>query len=165
MGYKLEYIIEEELKTFVLQKDLISVGKLDDNDLVLRDTAISRRHFSLEKVLDGFRIIDLNSTNGTFVNGSRIKEYKLKLDDEISIGRIHLKFTLAEEDVNINEIDDQKISMVIPLGDELNHDKEIYKKDIDVFTSLTELGKELISSSCIDTTFEKVGNLYIFFYN
>jgi len=175
VGYKLEYIIEEELKTFVLQKDLISVGKLDDNDLVLRDTAISRRHFSLEKVLDGFRIIDLNSTNGTFVNGSRIKEYKLKLDDEISIGRIHLKFTLAEEDVNINEIDDQKISMVIPLGDELNHDKEIYKKDIDVFTSLTELGKELISSSCIDTTFEKVGNLifdfinpknlYIFFYN
>ena len=177
MEYKLEYNFEDEHKVFSLNKELISVGKLEDNDLVLKDTAISRRHFNLEKVFNGYKLVDLNSTNGTFVNGKRTKEHQLKLGDDISIGRTHLKYTYIEKEVNYNEIDDQKISMVIPLGEELNHtnNEKIEKEDIELFTSLTGLGKELISSSSIETTFEKVGdlifdyinpkNLYIFSYN
>jgi len=175
--YKLEFIINGVLKDFYLDKNLISIGKLEDNALVLKDSAISRRHFSLEKTTDGFKLIDLNSTNGTFVNGKRVKEIILKPNDEITVGRTHLKYLYDEKETHYNEIDDQKISMIIPLMDDLNskREKTVEKKDLELFADLTNLGKELISSSSIETTFEKAGelifdfinpmHLYIFSYN
>jgi len=165
--YKLEYIINGVLKVFELDKKFISVGKLEDNDLVLKDNAISRRHFSLIKNNNGYSIKDLGSTNGTLVNGTIIKEIALKINDEISAGRTHLKFLPVGKDISYNVVDDQKISMIIPLVDDLNSKKkeQIEKYDIGLFTSLTELGKELISSSSIETTFEKAGELIFSFIN
>ncbi len=167
MEYKLEYIINDELRVFHVNKDITSVGKLESNDLVLKDSAISRKHFQLVKSNEGLKVVDLNSTNGTFVNGKRIKDILLQSNDDISAGRTHLKLIQIEEDINYSEVEDQKISMIIPLMDEIKHKKkaEIEEEDIDLFTSLTELGKDLISSSSIETTFDKVGNLIFDFIN
>ncbi len=177
MEYKLEYIINDELKVYFLNKEIVSVGKFASNDLVLKDNAISRKHFVFEKNYEGYKIVDQKSTNGIFVNGKRIVERQLQMGDDISVGRTHLKFIADEKEVNYSESDDQKISMVIPLMDDLIHKKNetIKREDLDLFTSLTDLGKELISSSSIENTFEKVADLifdfikpkhlYFFSYN
>ena len=61
--------IQSELgKRLVLQKDVTSIGRDRDNDIVLDSDSVSRRHAKLEHRDGYFYVIDLDSTNGTFVN-------------------------------------------------------------------------------------------------
>jgi hypothetical protein len=71
----------------------VRVGRADDNDLVLADPEVSRHHARLE--LDGksWRAIDLGSTNGTWVNGERLKTATITAGDEVAFGSI--RYTVA----------------------------------------------------------------------
>jgi ABC-type multidrug transport system ATPase subunit len=71
----------------------ITIGRLPDNDLVVDDMLVSRRHAELRSGDAGWKIIDLNSPNGTFVNGQRVHEAGVGPDDIIGIGRalLHLR--------------------------------------------------------------------------
>ena len=177
MEYKLEYIINEEVNTFYLNKDLITVGKLSGNDLQLDDNSVSRNHCKFVRAKNAYKIIDLGSTNGTYVNGKRITEKKLELGDNITIGRTILKFLSVTRKESFTDVDDQKISMVIPLSDQLlvKEEKKIEVGKLNFLASLTALGKDLIASTTLEDSFEQIGNLifdslepqrlYIFFYN
>lgn len=161
MNYKLEYLANDELQTFYLNKKNIILGKLSKNDLQINDTTVSRNHCKFIKTKNSYKIIDLNSTNGTFVNGKIINEKILNVGDNIAIGKTILKFLAASEKENYYESDDQKISMIIPLSEELKVEKGEKKETnkLNLLTSLTELGKNLIASSTLEETFEKVGQL------
>jgi ABC-type multidrug transport system ATPase subunit/pSer/pThr/pTyr-binding forkhead associated (FHA) protein len=71
----------------------IVVGRLPDNDIVLDDLLVSRRHAELTRVGDTWRLRDLGTGNGTFLNGRRITEAELTPDDVIGIGRTLLRLT------------------------------------------------------------------------
>jgi Protein of unknown function (DUF3662)/FHA domain len=62
------------------------VGRADDNDLVLPDAGVSRRHARLEPddTGRGWRVVDLQSTNGTWVNGCRVKQAVISPGDELA---------------------------------------------------------------------------------
>ncbi|MEJ2484719.1 MAG: FHA domain-containing protein [Anaerolineales bacterium] len=78
-------LVEEEI-TFG-PKNVIQIGRDADNDLVLNIPQVSRFHAQLEKVGQRYKLTDLGSTNGTFVNGERITgEVWLHQDDSIRIG-------------------------------------------------------------------------------
>lgn len=161
MNYKLEYFVNDEWETFYLNKKTITLGKLSKNDLQINDSTISRNHCKFIKAKNIYKIIDLNSTNGTFVNGKIINEKILNVGDNIAIGKTILKFLAAPKKEDYYDLDDQKISMVIPLSEELKVEKEkkLEFNKLNLLTSLTKLGKNLISSSSIEETFEKVGQL------
>ena len=63
------------------------LGRSIDNHLVLEDSAVSRKHAVLTDAEEGFYLKDLNSSNGTFVNGISVKEALLKNGDILQIGR------------------------------------------------------------------------------
>jgi len=84
-----------------LDKNLIKVGKRESNDLVIPDKAVSRNHFEIEYQSDSFLLRDLSSTNGTFLNGSRVKEAYLAPGDVIRIGNTNLEFVAFDEKVQI----------------------------------------------------------------
>ncbi len=66
----------------------LRIGRIPDNDLVLRDLDVSRHHAELRKSAGGaYEIVDLGSHNGTFVNGRRISSAVLSESDIVSIGR------------------------------------------------------------------------------
>ncbi|HXG28202.1 MAG TPA: FHA domain-containing protein [Nevskiales bacterium] len=75
-----------------LDKERITIGRRDDNDVRLEDGATSGHHATIITVLNDSFLQDLNSTNGTFVNGKRIQKHALRTGDIITIGRTRLEY-------------------------------------------------------------------------
>ena len=78
-------------------KDIVSIGRRDFNDLQLQDQRrlISSRHAEIRKKGNNFMVVDVGSKNGTQLNGQRIdvgKEYPLKQGDQINIGDFLIEF-------------------------------------------------------------------------
>ncbi len=71
----------------------VRVGRAGDNDLVLADPEVSRHHARLELDGQGWRAIDLGSTNGTWVNGVRLNAATIVAGDEVAFGSI--RYTVA----------------------------------------------------------------------
>ncbi|MGH3052751.1 MAG: FHA domain-containing protein [Gaiellaceae bacterium] len=72
----------------------ISIGRAEDNDVALEgDEFASSHHARVESNREGVWVLDLNSTNGTFVNGSRLDgRRRLREGDVVQIGETELKF-------------------------------------------------------------------------
>ena len=66
----------------------VSIGATDANDLVFPEPQVSRNHAVLARRGRHIEIVDLNSENGTFVNGLRVERQVLKHDDRIGLGRV-----------------------------------------------------------------------------
>jgi DNA-binding NtrC family response regulator len=83
------------------QKDLphtgAVVGSSPDCDLVLTDTAVSRRHFEILPGEDGFTLRDLGSKNGTLLGGMLLHEVTLTAGADIQVGQSRLRFTILDE--------------------------------------------------------------------
>ena len=81
------------LGTHDLDEDKLIVGRSDDCDITIDNLAISRHHLIIEKVGGVYKVNDLDSNNGTFVNGQRITEpAALNFGDEIGVGKHVLVF-------------------------------------------------------------------------
>ena len=84
-------------RTLPLDRDRFTVGRSSASELCYpEDAGLSRQHLALEKVGETWTVRDLNSKNGTFVNGNRITEpYSLGPDDRVTAG--HLTISFAEK--------------------------------------------------------------------
>lgn len=72
----------------------ISIGRYPDNDVVLPEDEVSRHHAEVRRLDGGFHVVDLNSLNGTKVNGSGVTDRRLEDGDVIQIGVHSLRFEL-----------------------------------------------------------------------
>jgi pSer/pThr/pTyr-binding forkhead associated (FHA) protein len=75
-----------------LLQEQTSIGRSRDNTIHLADERVSRRHARINLEQGTFVIRDLDSANGTFVNGQRIQRHRLRSGDEIRIGDTRLRF-------------------------------------------------------------------------
>ena len=83
---------------YEIKKGRITVGR-GDADLIIKDPKVSRKHFSLEIwSRDIVYIQDLASTNGTYLNGTKITKTRLKHGDVIQVGDTRLRFVMKEAD-------------------------------------------------------------------
>ena len=78
-------------RTFELNVDRTTVGRVEENTFQIADASVSSRH--AEILLQGSELLirDLNSTNGTFINGEKISESVLKLGQTLRFGQVELK--------------------------------------------------------------------------
>ena len=80
-------------RSCVVDRDVVTVGKLPGCDLVLSDPTVSRRHFSICRAPGGrWRVVDLGSTNGTFVDGARIQEAPIEAGRVLVAGKVEIVF-------------------------------------------------------------------------
>jgi DNA-binding NtrC family response regulator len=86
---------------FVVGGDVVRIGKATDNDLVISDETVSRNHFEIVRDGKGYLVRDLQSTNGTFLDGAEIKEAYLRAGSVVGAGAVELKFTPFEERIEI----------------------------------------------------------------
>jgi diguanylate cyclase (GGDEF)-like protein len=95
--------VQSELgRCYALDKDVTTIGRGRDNDIVLPSDCVSRRHSRLERRSDHLFIVDLTSTNGTFVNDApRVsKEQALARGDQLRIGDTIFKY-LSGSDIEL----------------------------------------------------------------
>lgn len=90
----------------------ITLGRSKRADIYIDDDKLSRVHAKITRVGMGYRLIDLNSRNGTYVNGMRILEHPLSSFDTISLGRSKIKFLI--HDIMIQEQGRQAATQILP---------------------------------------------------
>jgi pSer/pThr/pTyr-binding forkhead associated (FHA) protein len=79
-------------EVFPLGKELTNIGRKLDNHIVIQDPRVSRNHAQIRVVDDQYILLDLNSTGGTTVNGSKISKSVLYSGDAISLAGVNMKF-------------------------------------------------------------------------
>lgn len=77
---------------FVLTKEVNTAGRHPESDIFLDDITVSRRHAEIVRQPNGYRITDMGSLNGTYINKLRVEEADLNSGDEILIGKFRLIF-------------------------------------------------------------------------
>ena len=94
---------EKVIERVVTEKKRLSIVRTKDNDIVLENRGVSRKHAQIEFNDDAAIVIDNESLNGTFVNNRRISEELLRDHDTIMIGKYSLEYhqsTNAPDSVN-----------------------------------------------------------------
>ena len=81
---------------YLLDSDLSTVGRHPESDIFLDDITVSRRHVEFRRAEDGFRVHDVGSLNGTYVNGDRVDDAELANGDEVRIGKFRLIFFASD---------------------------------------------------------------------
>jgi len=74
--------------------DLITIGRGPDNTIVINDPSVSTNHAQLHRAGETYRLKDLDSTNGTQVNGLPVAETGLRFNDRIRFGAAEARYEL-----------------------------------------------------------------------
>jgi transcriptional regulator with GAF, ATPase, and Fis domain len=85
----------------IINRDLFTIGAHKHNDLVVEDGTVSGNHCEIQLVSEGFLIRDLQSTNGTFIQGVRISEGFLEEGSEFRLGKCKFIFCPLKESTKV----------------------------------------------------------------
>ncbi|MFA9613768.1 MAG: FHA domain-containing protein [Deltaproteobacteria bacterium] len=94
------------LKEFELTGQSMTMGREPDNDIIVENLLVSGYHARIDPAGREYILTDLQSKNGTFVNGERVTSTKLKDGDQILVGKHTIVFTLSPEEIQ----EDQKLT-------------------------------------------------------
>jgi hypothetical protein len=83
--------------SFRLDAEHTNVGRHPDSEIFLDDITVSRRHVVLDRTPTGYKLRDVGSLNGTYVNRERVDEATLRHGDELQVGRYRLSFVLGTD--------------------------------------------------------------------
>jgi pSer/pThr/pTyr-binding forkhead associated (FHA) protein len=100
------------LAEYNMSKERYTIGRLPDNDVRIDNPAVSGHHSLIINILNDSFLEDLNSTNGTYVNGKLIKKHALQHGDVITVGHHQLRF--SDQQTSQTEQDEFEKTMVIP---------------------------------------------------
>ncbi len=81
-------------QSYPLEKEETVIGRHDTNDIIIKEITITGRHAVVRKLKEGIELEDMGSTNGTFVNGERIRKKLIQSGDRIRLGTIELTLKL-----------------------------------------------------------------------
>ena len=100
------------LGEFSLDKERLLIGRKPENDIQVDNLAVSGQHAAIITILNDSFLEDLDSTNGTFVNGKLVKKHALKHGDIITIGKHELKY--VNDDATTDDQDFEKTMIIRP---------------------------------------------------
>src|ERR1700678_4271467 len=85
------------LAEYNMNKERYTIGRLPDNDIRIDNPAVSGHHSLIINILNDSFLEDLNSTNGTYVNGKLIKKHAMQHGDVVTVGHHQLRFVEDDE--------------------------------------------------------------------
>src|SRR5215471_9885098 len=101
-----------------LPTKVLRIGRAPDNDIVISDLSVSRHHAELRRTASGYQIVDLDSHNGTFVNGQQVGSAPLTEGDIVGIGPSTFRLSGSElqEFVDTGDISLVARDLTVTLG-------------------------------------------------
>ncbi len=91
-------IYDEKIRGIDLPDSPVILGRSRKSDIPIRDAILSRKHCAiLPRTQDSFRLIDLKSSHGTYLNGKRISRAKLTFEDIVEVGSTVLVFCESDQ--------------------------------------------------------------------
>ena len=93
------------LAEYNMSKERYTIGRLPDNDIRIDNPAVSGHHALIINILNDSFLEDLNSTNGTYVNGKIVKKHAMQHGDVITVGHHSLRFIDSESDEPADEFE------------------------------------------------------------
>jgi pSer/pThr/pTyr-binding forkhead associated (FHA) protein len=105
----------QTLAEYNMTKERYTVGRLPDNDIRIDNAAVSGHHSLLINILNDSFLEDLNSTNGTYVNGKLIKKHALQHGDVITVGHHQLRY-IDDQAQQAPEDEFEKTMVIQPSG-------------------------------------------------
>lgn len=92
-------------RIYMLNQDNLTIGRDLNNEIVIQDPEVSRQHLRLRIDQEGYQIDDLDTTNGTFINGERLEGSRcLEAGDIIRLGTmVQLQYVLRQSVSNVEE--------------------------------------------------------------
>lgn len=85
---------------YVLDRDVTSIGRHPEADLLLDDVTVSRHHAEIRRVAGSMLLVDMGSLNGTYVGSHRVEEHQLVMADQVQIGRFKLVYVAAGDEAS-----------------------------------------------------------------
>jgi len=154
-------------KKLMLNKGVTTIGKRETNDLVLADKTVSRNHIEIKYAEDGFLLRDLESTNGTFINGTRVKEAYLVPGDHIKVGITTLEFVAYDEKVRIEPSAQHSFGMLVGKSTKMRQIFSILEKISPTHATViiegdTGTGKELVARAIHENSQRKGKSFVVF---
>ena len=104
----------ESGRAFDLTQERVNIGRDDSNVICVNDDTVSSHHALLIQVGDHFKLRDLISTNGTYVNGERTMDALLRHGDLLRFGEVELRYEEVEEAAPKPRSESPEV--VLPLG-------------------------------------------------
>jgi pSer/pThr/pTyr-binding forkhead associated (FHA) protein len=95
----------QTLAEYNMSKERYTIGRLPDNDIRIDNAAVSGHHALIINILNDSFLEDLNSTNGTYVNGKIVKKHAMQHGDVITVGHHSLRYIDAETDEPSDEFE------------------------------------------------------------
>jgi len=134
------------------EKATVTIGLMDDNDLVLTDDTVSRYHCKIYQEGNHYILQDLGSTNGTFINQIRVREAFLKPGNVLEIGNTKITFQPVDEEVVIQPTSEDRFGDIIGVNVQMRKIFGILQKIAPTDTSViiegeTGTGKEVVANT------------------
>ncbi len=92
-----------ERRVYPITAEITPIGRSPNNLIQIRDLKSSREHCQIERTEKGFKLVDLESQNGTLVNGTPVNQHYLRPGDRIEIGDTAIVFELPPEEEGVDE--------------------------------------------------------------
>lgn len=97
----------DSLPTIIVDRPILLIGRHPECDVQIRSSKVSRKHCCIAEVdldgVSGLCVRDLDSTNGTRINGTVVNEGRLKANDELTIGAFRFKVIIQPISVKAGE--------------------------------------------------------------
>jgi DNA-binding NtrC family response regulator len=164
---KLAMMRGDAAKEYVFEQDVITLGAMEDNDLVLDDETVSRNHCKIYREGDQYVIADLGSTNGTFVNRVRIREAYLHENCTLTLGKTDIKFQPIDEKLRIVPSDRERYGEIIGRDRTMREIYAILEKIAPTDTTVviegeTGTGKEVVARTIHQQSRRRDGPFIVF---
>lgn len=102
------------LAEYNMSKERYTIGRLPDNDVRIDNSAVSGHHSLIINILNDSFLEDLNSTNGTYVNGKLVKKHALQHGDVITIGQHQLRYVDDSHDDSADPDEFERTMIIRP---------------------------------------------------
>jgi predicted component of type VI protein secretion system len=106
----------QQMAEYNMSKERYTIGRLPDNDVRIDNPTVSGHHSLIINILNDSFLEDLNSTNGTYVNGKLIKKHALQHGDVVTVGKHQLRYVDSDQ-AEVAEDDEFVRTMVIDSSD------------------------------------------------